>query len=425
MKTINSALGLAITFITLLYGCSGNIKRGNSEISREDELTGYFAGMQDVCMDSLEPLCGVVPDSTFHVEIDVKDLYLVDAATLFKAERVVKLETNRECLIGEIDKIVYADSIFFILDRDLAKAVYAFDNNGRFISQIGYAGRGPEEYIEPTDIFYDEEHKYLTVWDQFSHRFVAYTADGQFIDDMSIPLRFLHCEKVPADSTLWCSIMWNNSIQQLNGYQLAKIDYKANSVINKSDYNPLVMNYIPEGSNMRVLNNKVFYHPQFNDTIFSLFRNTIAPEYIFSFKNVENLPDNLMEICNGDYEKFMELYREAGVGYFENDFLVTEKNLYAEISVANQVITIRYNKETGKVSVMLPQIYAAPFSENLTQVCNLVWGTLNSTTYSEGVLISPINCSLLKYLSSEEREYFELLDIDEDDNPVIFFFKEI
>ena len=132
-----------------------------------------------------------------------------------------------------------------------------------------------------------------------------------------------------------------------------------------------------------------------------------------------------MEICNGDYEKFMELYREAGVGYFENDFLVTEKNLYAEISVSNQVITIRYNKETGKVSVMLPQIYAAPFSENLTQVCNLVWGTLNSTTYSEGVLISPINCSLLKYLSSEEREYFELLDIDEDDNPVIFFFKEI
>ena len=48
MKTINSALGLVITFISLLYGCSGNIKRGNSEISREDELTGYFAGMQDV-----------------------------------------------------------------------------------------------------------------------------------------------------------------------------------------------------------------------------------------------------------------------------------------------------------------------------------------------------------------------------------------
>lgn len=63
----------------------------------------------------------------------------------------VQLETNDECLIGEIGRMCVDTKYFYIMDN-INKEVYIFDKFGSYISKISRMGKGPNEYIDITDI---------------------------------------------------------------------------------------------------------------------------------------------------------------------------------------------------------------------------------------------------------------------------------
>jgi hypothetical protein len=67
----------------------------------------------------------------------------------------IPLETNDNCLIKEIHKIVFDGQRIFILDPYGSKKVFIFDNKGKFMNSVGNIGQGPGEYTELYDFCID------------------------------------------------------------------------------------------------------------------------------------------------------------------------------------------------------------------------------------------------------------------------------
>ena len=80
----------------------------------------------------------IISDSTL-IQINVdpggEESYAFDS--LIDDISYIKLETNSDCLIGNIHQILCSKDYIFIMDVFVANAVYCFDKQGRFIRRIG------------------------------------------------------------------------------------------------------------------------------------------------------------------------------------------------------------------------------------------------------------------------------------------------
>lgn len=92
-------------------------------------------------------------------------------------ERIIRLETNDDCLISEIDKICINSEFIFIKDKK-SKKVFIFNDKGLFISKIDSHGNGPDEYIELSDIAVNDEFVY--VLSKPNKSIYIYTYDGKY-----------------------------------------------------------------------------------------------------------------------------------------------------------------------------------------------------------------------------------------------------
>jgi hypothetical protein len=135
------------------------------------------------------------------IESEEQGLYVVDLddketmdmggffqySTLYKGGKTIMLETNESCLIGSITKMRVSDQFIFILDALIAKSLYVFDKNGRFIRKIGNLGNGPEEYTRLSDFTIDKENNIIYLLNSYPNRIYKYDATtGRFIQTINL-----------------------------------------------------------------------------------------------------------------------------------------------------------------------------------------------------------------------------------------------
>ena len=109
------------------------------------------------------------------------------ASMLFKGIKLIPLETNESCLIGSITKITVFEQFIFVMDHVVAKSLYVFDKEGRFIRKIGSVGSGPGEYVEIRDFTIDRVNKTVYLYDGRLQRINIYDlATGKFIRYVSL-----------------------------------------------------------------------------------------------------------------------------------------------------------------------------------------------------------------------------------------------
>lgn len=141
--------------------------------------------------------CGKVADKEFGDPI-VLDLAKdpVDMKLSDFVERVshIYLENTSEALIGNIDKIVYNNERFYILDRSIAKKVLVFDSSGKFLFKIGELGGGPGEFIEVTSFTIDDKNDMLYVYDCTKLSISKFDKNGKFIETIVVDFYALNVE---------------------------------------------------------------------------------------------------------------------------------------------------------------------------------------------------------------------------------------
>lgn len=92
--------------------------------------------------------------------INSKNPLNVDITDLVDSISYVPIETSAKCLLGNIQKVLFAENLFVIQDQ---YGLYAFNSSGEFISEISDRGNGPTDYIHIDSFFIDHINKLIGI----------------------------------------------------------------------------------------------------------------------------------------------------------------------------------------------------------------------------------------------------------------------
>lgn len=92
----------------------------------------------------------------------------------------VPLETNEKCFIGSVSKIIFFDSLLYILDKQLS-AVNVFDLHGHFQFSVGRIGEAPGEYERLDDMEIDSAKREILLWSNDNMSVFRYDLEGRFL----------------------------------------------------------------------------------------------------------------------------------------------------------------------------------------------------------------------------------------------------
>lgn len=118
---------------------------------------------------------------TIDVQAALSKEKFLNYSEIFSHPEYIKLETNTECLIAEVSKIIPIDDKILIVDTKSQK-VLLFNNDGTFLYSIGNRGEGAGEYAKISDATIDEESQRIFILDNAAHKTHIYTIDNTFIE---------------------------------------------------------------------------------------------------------------------------------------------------------------------------------------------------------------------------------------------------
>ncbi|QZT38470.1 6-bladed beta-propeller [Halosquirtibacter xylanolyticus] len=132
------------------------------------------------------------------VEITKCNKVHVNTSTITKnviihADEYLALETNEDCVVGNIDKLIAYDNKIYILDREVAESIFIYDNYGRFISKISNKGKGLGEYLMIDDFLIDDQNGEIRILDLDQGKIICYD-DNRFIREVEIDNEFCFIE---------------------------------------------------------------------------------------------------------------------------------------------------------------------------------------------------------------------------------------
>ena len=225
-----------------------------------------------------------------------------DLDSIVRNHKFTRLETSEECLVGEVYKLSCRNKKYYILDRHLQKALFVFDEEGKFRNRIGRRGRGPGEFIEPTDFIVSDST--VTVFDMFGHKLLYYNPDGTFIRSVRLPYSIYEIESGGDGSAIYAVGGDNSKCDSLKNYELLEIgpegDIRAKVYKNK---------YSMDFSNkydLQGFDEDVIYKKAFRPAVYMLRDKNLYAKYIFDIPS-HALPGDYEKLCRGG--EFRKVYK--------------------------------------------------------------------------------------------------------------------
>ena len=118
-----------------------------------------------------------------NIKLARHEVALTDT-TFFESARLVRLETNDDCLIRDIDRIFLCDGKLVVFD-DAEDKVFIFDDNGKFLKSIGKKGSGPQEYDQISEVVYLKKQELLCLLCDRPYKTMYFDLSGNFIKEVS------------------------------------------------------------------------------------------------------------------------------------------------------------------------------------------------------------------------------------------------
>ena len=222
---------------------------------------------------------GTLPKSDYLI-IDLSEplkMNIFYASSLIEECRYIPLETTKESVTGDIRTLIPVQEGFFTLDR--FQQLNYFDLNGKFIHRIGARGRGPGEFTNLVNFSLSEKDKILYLHDS-NNQILVYTFDNEFLGSIRLE-RFVtkvlktawgficyHDPQMTFGEETAVLVTLDNDGNRLNTLQYRKVDNRQLA--------PFV--YPTELINV---NDKYYYYPPFQDTLYSVHIDKIVPEFVF------------------------------------------------------------------------------------------------------------------------------------------------
>ena len=263
---------------------------------------------------------------------DVKNISISDKNTgeivdtmFFDCIKEIRMETNTDCIISDIQKILQCDTLLYIKDIRQNK-LFIFSQNGRHVNTIKDIGRGHGEYISLIDVAVDNNENEILLLVE-PHGIMHYTLYGDFKykEPLDCPYTDICCDS--------------------NYYYLRKETYANNK---KADYSVTIINkrskdkknalelkeeYAPFCSiGPRIYDNgdRLYFSRFFDNMIYELRDGDVKPKFSIDFNKYEFPSEKKRSGCSDIFDfanknKYMYTVSKLKTG---KRFMILSSNLF-------------------------------------------------------------------------------------------------
>ena len=263
--------------------------------------------------------------------------------SFFSDTTLIPLEFCEKCIIGSVSKIQFFNSQFIVSDKSISKAIFIFNEKGKFMFKIGESGEGPGKYVLPFDFSIIPNKNIVCVLDNFQSKLMYFDLrNGQFLNEEPIDFKAKSIHFIKDD--LFAVHMDGNFFEKekdhhgvifsINDGEKTKFVYdfsKTDQMVTAGDfYNS------SEG---------VLFSKSMNDTIYAVSQDGFIPKYFIDFgkKAISN------DIKSKVGLEMFEMMRSQMPHYHNGNFIENSKLLFFiswdEGELENSVV---YNKNQRK-----------------------------------------------------------------------------
>ncbi len=132
---------------------------------------------------------------------DTEHPNIIPRDSIYDSVRYIKLETKKECLIGNVDDILLGDSTIVVMDKYIAQAAFLFDYNGHYLGQLSKMGRGPKEYLRVSDVALFGGK--IVLLDEIKGKMMFFDERGHYLDEIDSEIFATAVEFIDSDNILF------------------------------------------------------------------------------------------------------------------------------------------------------------------------------------------------------------------------------
>ncbi|SFG78533.1 hypothetical protein SAMN04487988_10839 [Algoriphagus hitonicola] len=185
-------MGMLISF----FGC-----KNSNQLENEDSNQKF----DWVSTNSISQTDFKILNKSNQVNIDQseigKDIHLSDLISEFS---YLQLKNKEGHLLGDIDKILFTDSLIFVMDQYITNTLQVFERRtGNEVVYLEKSGEGPREFLEIYDFDIDREKKQILLFDGKLSKVLFFDFNGKFIEELKIPVRAQNFRKLKTDDYLF------------------------------------------------------------------------------------------------------------------------------------------------------------------------------------------------------------------------------
>lgn len=293
--------------------------------------------------------------STYHdkgqiLKVDFKDAS-PSCTTYFDAVEVIPLESSDSSLMSDVWKAIGVDDTIFLFERT-RYLLFAFKDNGDFISRIGKRGEGPEEYHTAYDFSRNPSTGHLTLLSPFGE-LVEYSSDNRFIGRKELTL----------DKTNYWGCEWMDK-GRLALWSTVESDTPAVSVIDVASGKSLFDGWYHDRSTdalathpLNVYDGILYFTPPLGNTVYTILPDSMKAAYTWDFgeyniseRDYENTlegmePQEIVKKITGDLEKGNLPYIFSHNWETSNYYIA---RLWSDMGGVRTYPTVIYDKQSGK-----------------------------------------------------------------------------
>lgn len=332
---------------------------------------------------------------------------------------VVPLQSDKECLLKGVKKIVPIDSLVVVVSE---YDVLAFDRQGRFVRRFGRQGHGEGEYYMVSTVYWDKEAETLHVIDGIRNRILIFALDGSLMSTKFLqPSTFSllsTAEKIGKESLFCANFIYNDQNLVFSSFDIKKEE--SDSIFRFPGHTNNTQEYTGRHP-FTVYDGKIICVLPFDNRIFVYSPETRAWQPWLEVKTDQTVLGNEQLSAIDDYGIFRyseELSNGIFVGF--SDVFVTEQqfflgfsNLYYAIADKATGDMVKFNYGVKKDNVRYLPLLNILASDN--EDCLIGYGEamdLKSWHFADDIRDENL-LKMKRTVSAMKKE----------DNPVLLFYK--
>lgn len=339
--------------------------------------------------------------------VDKDELTKINYSEVYDSVKYVVLETSDDILLSEVTRIKCFDSCIYVLDAR-NQTLFSFSMNGKMNWKIQDTGKGPNEYLYLRDFDIDRDEKKIYLFSTFD-KILVYNLDGKCLHTLAVKLSGTAFAINRDTMYMYTGGKVNPTGGMDRGYDIIRINSDQKLKGYMPNKNGLETMYVYNSSNAFCkVNNELRFFKPFSTDIYSISNDTAKIQYRFDFGEY-NMPENFFdEHTPNDLDQFKYAY--ALNSYWENNRFCS-----FDITYNQKSHTILYNKNNN--------VLHDSFYDNL----GYCFPQIHEVTDEYVLGCRSVVELLMEYNYKKEDRKGTVLEnivnqVDEDNNPVVFFY---